>query len=187
MKKRTVILTAALLSLSLLSCGRKPAEFSASSGVGRVPSAASEPEKELISYPYQVSRTDSILEREMSYPSIVVLRTRAELEQYTHLTEGYYDYNDTFYDIATEYDAYYFENRCLIMALLESPSGSYRYHFDGFAETELGYSMEIEEQTHNSDTDDMALWHVIVEVPKDSLVLECSDQITVRITRVVVE
>lgn len=183
---RITALTLALLtSLTLFSCGKnKPAEISEQSGISRSTGISAETEPVEIIYNAVYSRTDGYIEKK-TYPYITVLNTRSELEKYTADHEGQYNfyetsYSDGFYDIVTAYDAVFFADHSLIVILLEEGSGSVRHEVADIScadgKTTITINRILPEE---SMTDDMAEWHVLVELPKDSPVLENPDAISV--------
>jgi len=187
MKLRFAVLL--LLSVILVACSRG-AEVSETSGVGRhtkIGAQISEPAE--IEYEALYSRTDGYIEKK-TYPYITVINSRAELEKYTADHEGQYNFYETsyssgFYDIVTPYDAVFFADNSLIMILLEEGSGSIRHEVKGITHLNGETTVTIQRTVPAECTDDMAEWHVVVEIPKTSPVLENPDKITVEFTNVV--
>lgn len=183
-QRLTILAFALLMSLSLFSCGKnKPAQVSEESGISRYTGLSAEVPTE-VTFEAVYSRTDGYIEKK-TYPYITVLNTRAELEKYTAEHEGQYNfyktsYSDGFYDIVTSYDAVYFADNSLIMILLEEGSGSVRHEVSGIVCEGGKTTITINRILPDGDqTDDMAEWHVLVELPKSSPVLENPDAITV--------
>ena len=178
-----------LASLLLVSCGRG-AEVSETSGVGRYTEIEGRVETESVEVTYQAlySRTDGYIEKK-TYPYITLLNTRSELEKYTADHEGLYDFyenysSEGFYDIVTPYDAVFFADNSLIMILLEEGSGSIRHAVSGVEYENGETTITITRIVPEVCTDDMAEWHVVVEIPKDSPVLEHPENIKVKFENV---
>lgn len=169
---------ALLLSLLMLaSCSSgKPAEVSSESGISRYTDVPEVTVNDLV-YPAVYVRTDIYGEDNTTYPRLVTISTREELEKYTSDSEKIYDfetnaYSVSFYDAVTKYDAAFFENNSLVMALLNEASGSYTHGNRGFSKNESGYTLNLIRFVPSEATDDTAAWHIIFEVPKTSPVLE---------------
>ena len=167
-----------LLSLLLLaSCSSgKPAEVSSESGISRYTDVPEETVGDLV-YPAVYVRTDVYGEDDTTYPRLVTISSREELEKYTSDNENIYDfetnaYSVSFYDAATKYDAAFFENNSLVAAVLQEPSGSYTHSNRGFSKSDSGYTLNLIRFAPSAATDDMAEWHIIFEIPKSSPVLE---------------
>lgn len=182
---RIILLILAIsVSLTLFSCGKNtPAEVSDESGISRYSGVPAETEPAEIVYEAVYSRTDGYIEKK-TYPYITVLNTRTELEQYTAEHEGQYNfyetsYSDGFYDIVTAYDAVFFADNSLIMILLEEGSGSVRHEVADITCEDGKTKISINRILPEEQTDDMAEWHVLVELPKSSPVLENPDAISV--------
>ena len=155
---------ALLLSLLMLaSCSSgKPAEVSSESGISRYTDVPEVTVNDLV-YPAVYVRTDIYGEDNTTYPRLVTISTREELEKYTSDSEKIYDF---------ETNAAFFENNSLVMALLNEASGSYTHGNRGFSKNESGYTLNLIRFVPSEATDDMAAWHIIFEVPKTSPVLE---------------
>ncbi len=184
MKKTIRNLIAAGLAVTLLSAAScsKQAEIADTSGVKRDPQAGVTVDTD-VSFNAVYSRTDGYLEKKQ-YPYVTVINNRTEIERYTSENEGRYDFYTTFYDTVTQYDTAFFEKSSLIMILLEEPSGSYTHEVtDVIYDSETGCTdVKIERSVPGEATDDMAEWHIIVEIPKDSPILDYPDRITVDVT-----
>ncbi|MBE6542679.1 MAG: hypothetical protein E7672_09595 [Ruminococcaceae bacterium] len=181
-KKILIVAAATLITLSSVSCG-KPADISDSSGVKRDPN--SQVKDTAVDFNAVYSRTDGYIEKK-KYPVVTVIKSRAEIELYTSQNEGQYDFYTTFYDAVTEYDAAFFEENALIVILLEEGSGSVTHKVKGVdynSETESTV-IRIDRVSPEEQTDDMAEWHIMVEIPKDSPVAAHADKITVEMTNV---
>lgn len=181
----TALLLALLTSFTLYACGNKEAaDVSVESGISRYTGVSDETETIDITYNAVYSRTDGYIEKK-TYPYITVVNTRADLEKYTADHEGQYNFYETssskgFYDIVTAYDSTFFTDHSLIMILLEEGSGSVRHEIDDITCEDGATTITIRRILPSDPaTDDMAEWHVLVELPKDSPVLENPDAISV--------
>ena len=177
-----------LLSALMISCS-SGAEVSETSGVGRYTKIGETTESVEVEYEALYSRTDGYIEKK-TYPYITVINSRAELEKYTADHEGQYNFYKTsasngFYDIVTPYDAVFFADNSLIMILLEEGSGSISHEVKSVSCADGETTVTIERIVPEECTDDMAEWHVVVEIPKTSPVLENPDKISVKFTNTV--
>lgn len=109
------------------------------------------------------------------YPHTVVIRSQQEL--YDYYTENKYDYglwNDwhssvSFINAAEKYDSAFFEDNALLLVLMLEGSGSYRHHATDISEQDGTVTVNVERLTPGIFTDDMAMWHIIIEQPKGDL------------------
>ena len=124
------------------------------------------------------------------YPRLIEINSCAELEAYYNYFNGIYSlghvervYSDTtvgFADVMTEYDDGYFLTNKLYLAVLEEGSGSIRHEVGKLNGTDI----EIKSVSPECCTDDMAEWHVVVELPKGSPVLENPEEIAVKFVNI---
>jgi len=133
---------------------------------------------EMITCPVQYIRTDGWEENEV-YPQITVIDRAFALDAYIenkrlsyHL--GYREHvsSDTTIGFATAVEKYndaWFEQHNLVLVLLEEGSGSICHKVQGI--TSKG-EICIERIIPEVGTCDMAHWHILLELPKDSPVLE---------------
>ncbi len=181
-KKITAMLTACVLTLScisMVSCSS--AEISEDSGIGRYTDVEVKNTEDLI-YPAVYVRTDGT--SDATYPHLITISTREELEKYTSDNETVYDfetnsYSVSFYDTVTKYDTAFFENNSLIIVLLAEPSGSYTHSNRGFSESDGGYTLNLIRFIPSDGTDDTATWHIFFEIPKTSPVLGSDIEISI--------
>ncbi len=170
-----------LLSFSLFSCDKTPAAVSSESGISRF--TESDPSAEL-NYPTKYIRTDG-QSPESDSPSVFVLASRGDVEKYTYENENTYNFRSSadsvsFYDTVSRYDEAFFETKSLLMILVSEPSGSYTHSLREITRgTDGTYTMNLMVFTHEVDTEDEAQWHIIVEVAKDSPLLEDPTRIRV--------
>ncbi len=119
----------------------------------------------------QYVRTNGYVEN-FEYPRLIRITSRDELESYYNYFSGIYFldaveeiYSDTTIGWITaceKYDKEFFDNCDLYMAVLEEGSGSIRHSVEG---VENG-SVTIRSITPEVCTDDMAEWHIMLEVTK---------------------
>lgn len=128
-------------------------------------------------YQTQYIRTDGGNESSQ-YPSYVIIHSRDELEQYYDNYKEIYDlehhgqvYSDTtigFLDAIEQYDDAFFADRDLIILVLEEGSGSIRHEVNGIRPYyDNTWQLTVRRITPEVCTDDMALWHLLIEVQKN--------------------
>ncbi len=131
----------------------------------------------------QYIRTNGGLEGSFStndiYPFTVIIHSVAELEQYYEDNCNFFDlerkdkvYADTtigFLDTSDKYDAAYFAEHDLILLVLEEPSGSIRHEVKSVHYTSTGWVITVQHIVPEECTDDMAQWHLMLEIPKDQI------------------
>jgi len=176
-----------LCTVMLVSCG-KTAELSETSGVGRYTEIGDRSQPVDVQFEASYTRTDGYIEKK-TYPYVTVLNTRSELEKYTADHEGQYNFYETsqskgFYDLVTQYDAVYFADNSLVMIMLEEGSGSISHRVKSITNKNGETTIEIERNVPAECTDDMAEWHVVVELPKGSPVLENPEEIAVKFVNI---
>lgn len=182
-KKTAVLLLVILVLVSIVSCKEKeePAEVSLSSGIGRY----SDEGETTLHFPVKYIHTYRT-EMGGDYPLVVEVSSRADLLTYCAENQSIYNfeqswYSVSFYDAITEYDEEFFSTRSLLLVLLYAPSESYTHSLKQISKTDSGYSIEVLRFVPEAATDVEALWHFIVEVPKDSAVLADVNKIRVSI------
>ena len=136
-------------------------------------------EPESYAFEAQYIRTDGYSD-ERSYPYHTVINSRAELEAYYETYKDIYDlgrrevvYSDTsigFLDACDKYDDAYFERRNLVLIVLQEGSGSIRHeimdvrrHYIENGDSD-GWDITISSKAPEVVTDDMAQWHLFLEV-----------------------
>jgi len=164
MKKRIVLVLTLFFVLGLCACDSD--EF--------IP-----PPPESYAFEAQYIRTDGYSE-DRSYPYHVVINSRKELEAYYEANKEVFDlgrrevvYSDStigFPDACDKYDDAYFERQNLVLIVLEEGSGSIRHeirdvrrHRDENGASD-GWDITINKIVPETGTDDMAEWHLILEV-----------------------
>ena len=115
------------------------------------------------------------------YPSVRIIDSLQELKEYYNTWHEVFDlerkekvYLDTsigFLDACDHYDEAFFEKNYLIFVLLEEGSGSIRHEVRSVEQTEdKKISISIDRKVPEVGTDDMAEWHIILELSRDVLV-----------------
>lgn len=182
MKKIALLMLVLIILLLQVACKeQEPATVSDASGIGRNSDSG---EAEL-HYPVKYIYT---YRKEMGgdYPSVIEISTRDQLLNYCSENQSIYNfeqswYSISFYDAVTEYDAEFFEDHSLLLLLLYAPSESYTHNLKQISKTEFGYSIDIIRFMPEDATDVEALWHLIIEVPSDSALLNDINAIDVSI------
>lgn len=139
---------------------------------------------EVITCPVQYIRTDGWQEQ-VRYPQIAILESAASLEAYIEDNHLRYDLgcreaasadSTIGFVMAVEgYDEAWFEENVLVLVILEEGSGSNRHEVKGV--TAKGEIL-IERIVPEVGTCDMAVWHIMLELPKDCPALEHTLQVT---------
>lgn len=115
------------------------------------------------------------------YPSVRIIDSLQELRDYYNTWHEVFDlerkekvYSDTtigFLDACDPFDEAFFEDNYLIFVLLEEGSGSIRHEVRSVEQTEdKKLSISIDRNVPEVGTDDMAQWHIILELSRDVLV-----------------
>lgn len=120
-----------------------------------------------IDFSAQYIRTDGY-HPEVNYPVVTVVRSAEELNAYYKANAEDYQFElNGFRDIRDKYNADYFRDRILILALLEEPSGSNRHRVNALKLYEDGkLTIHIERLVPEAGTCDMAEWHILIEPEK---------------------
>lgn len=137
------------------------------------------PEPEAYAFEMQNIRTDGYSE-ERSYPYHVVINSKEALKAYYEANKECFDlerreevYSDStigFLDACDKYDDTYFERQNLVLIVLEEGSGSIRHEITDVRNrwdengVSLGWDITINRIVPDIFTDDMAQWHLFLEV-----------------------
>ncbi len=123
----------------------------------------------------QYIRTDGYIE-EGFYPVITLINSPAELNEYYNARKDDYDFerreqvaSDStmgFLDAIDAYDAAYFTDHVLVFVLVREGSGSNRHAVKSIKENGGLVEMTIEQIVPDTGTDDMAEWHIMVELKR---------------------
>ena len=126
-----------------------------------------------------------------SYPYHVVINSREELDAYYETNKELFDlerkekvYSDTtigFLDACDKYDDTYFERQNLVLIVLEEGSGSVRHKITDVRNrwdengASLGWNITINRIVPDVATDDMAQWHLFLEVQMGDVIKSDED------------
>ena len=137
------------------------------------------PEPEAYAFEAQYIRTDGYSEGR-SYPYHVVINSKEELQAYYEENKVFFDlerkekvYSDNtigFWDACDKYDDTYFERQNLVLIVLEESSGSIRHEITDVRNrwdekgASLGWDITINRNVPEEGTDDMAEWHLFLEI-----------------------
>ena len=172
MKKNVIIFLCCFLCGVFIACDGNvtvPAET--------VGPDSSSGEQGSIDFGSQYIRTDGYNE-EAEYPIIKIIRSVEELNAYYSANreryslerrqEVYSDGTIGFLDACDKYDEAYFEKQMLVMVLLEECSGSIRHHVDNVKlENDGKLHVSIRTIVPEITSDDMAMWHILIEMKSD--------------------
>ena len=141
---------------------------------------------ELTEYDFNVQyiRTDGY-RAEVQYPSVKIIRSVDALNEYYETNKELYSlervenpqYHSSigFLDACDKYDTEYFKENILLMVLLEEGSGSIRHEVDRVGAEDGKVSVEINTIVPEVCTDDMAEWHIMIELDTSVDIQEESD------------
>lgn len=119
-------------------------------------------------------------QEEAEFPQVAVIESLQELMDYYTANKDTFDlerrdkvYADTtvgFLDACDQFDEAFLEKNCLVFVLLEEGSGSIRHEVQSVEQTVAGkIAVSIDTKTPEVGTDDMAQWHIILELSRDVL------------------
>ena len=123
---------------------------------------------------------------EASFPTVRLITSAEALKDYYAKNRELFDlgrkqavYADTtagFLDACDGYDDAFFEKNYLILLILEENSGSIRHKMEAVKQTgDDKMQIFVERTVPEVGTDDMAQWHVILELSRDAWVKEPGD------------
>lgn len=115
------------------------------------PTIGPEPAVKQIEYTAQYIRKGSGLEGE-EYPSTLMIRTLDEMNAY---------------DASLGYDETFFESHALLLIRLMETSGSISHNVASVASDGNALNVSIIRLRPEIGTDDMAAWHILIELPAD--------------------
>ncbi len=115
------------------------------------PTIGPEPAVKQIEYTAQYIRKGSGLEGE-EYPSTLMIRTLDEMNAY---------------DASLGYDETFFESHALLLVRLMETSGSISHNVASVASDGNALNVSIIRLRPEIGTDDMAAWHILIELPAD--------------------
>ena len=138
----------------------------------------------------QYIRTNGYSE-DRAYPFHVIINSKEELKAYYKANKHLFDlerkekvYSDTtigFLDACDKYDDKYFERQNLVLIVLEEGSGSVRHkitevcpHSDENGQLN-GWDISVDRIVPEVGTDDMAQWHIFLEVQMGDVIKSDDD------------
>lgn len=159
---------------------QKPTESASATGA-----TIEEPPEIPLEYGVQYIRTDGYHEN-LKYPGVAVLDSTQDLRDYYNCYYELYDLEPRS-DISTDstlgfgnacgrYGEDFFSKNFLIFVILEEPSGSIRHKVtDVYHHPSEGVCIRIDRIVPEAGTDDMAQWHIILELERRWLVQTPND------------
>ena len=141
-----------------------------------------------VDFDAQYIRTDGYREG-VRYPIVTVIHSPEELNAYYETNKDIYSlerrtgtiYSDStvgFLDACDKYGAEYFEDRILVLVLLEEGSGSVRHKVEGVSSSDGELQIDIKTIVPEICTDEMAEWHIFIE-PEAGVDVSDEDAVTV--------
>ncbi|MCT8138559.1 hypothetical protein H1D32_12895 [Anaerobacillus sp. CMMVII] len=125
----------------------------------------------------QYIRTNAYIDGS-SYPLISLINSTEELNMYYISKKNAYDlekkevvYSDTtigFLDAVDKYNDAYFKDNVLVFVLLQEGSGSIRHAITDIKRNQNSVDISIKRIVPQYATDDMAEWHVMVELKRET-------------------
>jgi hypothetical protein len=131
-------------------------------------------EKDGSAFEAQYIRTDGYIDGR-EYPIATLITSEDELAGYIEQYDDDYYLNEprgesgSFIDAVAKYDGDYFADNVIVLALLEEGSGSIRHEVVSVGVEDEAINVEIKRIVPEMGTDDMAEWHIIIEMPKDGI------------------
>ena len=141
-------------------------------------------EKDGAAFEAQYIRTDGYIDSR-EYPIATLITSENELSGYIEQYKDDYYLDEprgesgSFIDAVAKYDGDYFADNVIILALLEEGSGSIRHEVVSAVVEDEAINVEIKRLVPEMGTDDMAEWHIIIELPKEGIT---SQEVKVDIT-----
>ena len=103
---------------------------------------------------------------------LVVIQSMEQLEQYYEDNDGSlgytYDGRKSVKEAMDKYDDEFFKNNLLVFAVLVEGSGSFRHIVTQIDFNPSSNVINIKRITAGQGTDDMAVWHIIIEIKRDA-------------------
>lgn len=168
--KRSICAVSLLLALLVTACACGNTEKK------NAAAPSGEPDAVQCAFSAQYIRTDGYVDGAV-YPKTTVIRSVSELTNYYDSYKETYDlerredpatdYTVGFLDACDRYDAEYFKEKVLVLILVEEPSGSIRHEVKDVTLSGGKLTMNINRSVPETHTDDMAEWHIFVELSAD--------------------
>ena len=147
--------------------------------VKRIGDTENDLKRSYVDFKTQYIRTGSYYS-DGEYPSVVIIRSVDELNAYYEANKknyylerrevppNYVDVTIGFLDACDKYTAEYFKNNILVMVLLEEGSGSITHQIENIKiDTNNKLFINIDSIVPFACTNDMANWHILIELKKD--------------------
>lgn len=115
---------------------------------------------------FEVQYIRNLNKNKTEYPDIRIIRSVAEMEAYfdEFKCDSSIVYYEPFQNACAKYTEAYFENRIVVMVLLEESSGSVSHEVNGVRVNEEGKTeISITGSSPMFQTADMAYWHIFIE------------------------
>ena len=133
-----------------------------------------------VQYCAQYIRTDGYQEGAL-FPKVQIIQSLRELKDYYTAHKEVFNlerrekvYADTtigFLDACDQYNEVFFEENYLLFVLLEEGSGSVRHEIRSITQTrDKKISISVDRKVPEAGTDDMAEWHIILELSREIMV-----------------
>lgn len=122
----------------------------------------------------QYVRTDAAGDPK-DFPAVLVLRSYEEFTEYIAAHREEYQLDLEFIPACSRYDEEYFAKNDLILIRLEESSGSISHEVTDVYHDDDGWQIRIDRVTPEERTDDMAQWHILLEIQMGKVVNETSD------------
>lgn len=184
---KRIVMIAMVFILLLAGCKDPNPTFtdSATQGIATSIPATTEPSIEeppeiVLPFQAQYIRTDGYHEN-FQYPGVAVLDSVQDLKDYYNCYYELYDLaprsdissRDTlaFGNACSKYGEAFFSENFLIFVIMQEPSGSIRHEVtDAYKHPSEGIGIHIRRDVPEIGTDDMAQWHIILELERRWLV-----------------
>ncbi len=131
-----------------------------------------------VDFDAQYIRTDVQTETDTVFPMFTVLQSVKELNMYYESNKETFNFKDKNYSLINsplefteeckKYTSEFFENNALVVIVTEEPSGSNRHKVNSVSVTsEEKFIVDVSSIVPESGDDDMACWHILIEVSKE--------------------
>ena len=183
-RMKATVLAIFVVSLSLVFCLTACGSMESAGGTNQSATAP-----EAYAFEAQYIRTNGGSEE--GYPYHTVISSKAELEAYYETYKDLYDlerretvYSDStigFLDACDKYDDAYFERQNLVLIVLQEGSGSIRHEITDVCPHRIengasdGWDITIDRKVPEVGTDDMAQWHLFLEVQMGDMIKPAVD------------
>lgn len=188
MKKVFLLLLVCVIVLGMVGCqtAEEKINIPNSAAFGETQSGETGAERQTqVLYGVQYVRTDGGVGTVL-FPGVRIIDSVQKLRDYCNTWHEIFDldrketaYSDTtigFLDACDKYDAAFFETNFLIFVLLEEGSGSIRHEVRSVVQTEeQKLQISVDRIVPECGTDDMAQWHIMLELSRDVIVESSAD------------